>query len=55
LRSKIGIRVPATALPIDEDDLEGPARRRLTKGVGWYWYGVIALVACALAWVLGGR
>jgi PPM family protein phosphatase len=56
LRSKIGIRVPATALPIGDDDLEGPARRRLEPGFyGWYWYVVIALVACTLAWVLGGR
>jgi protein phosphatase len=55
LRSKIGIRVPATALPIDEDDLEGPARKRLSKPVTWYWYVLAAFVACAIAWWLGGR
>lgn len=55
LRSKIGIRVPATALPIGEDDLEGPARRRLARPLAWYWYLAIAVVACAVAWVLGGR
>lgn len=56
LRSKIGIRVPATALPIDDDDLEGPARRRLAaRSFGWYWYVILGVVACALAWVLGGR
>ena len=55
LRSKIGIRVPATALPIDEDDLDGPARRRLQKPVPWHWYLAITVVACALAWWLGGR
>jgi serine/threonine protein phosphatase PrpC len=55
LRSKIGIRVPATALPIADEDLEGPARKRLQHGFTWYWYVVIGVVACALAWVLGGR
>lgn len=55
LRSQIGIRVPATALPI-EDELDGPARGRLRGGVaGWYWYLVIGVIACALAWWFGGR
>ena len=56
LRSKIGIRVPATALPIGEDDVDGPARRRLqSQRVAWHWYVAIAVVACAVAWWLGGR
>jgi serine/threonine protein phosphatase PrpC len=55
LRSKIGIRVPATALPIADDDFEGPARKRLAQTFPWYLYVAIAVVACAIAWVLGGR
>jgi protein phosphatase len=57
LRSQIGIRVPATALPIDEEELDGPARDRLRAGgvAGWYWYLVIGVIACALAWWFGGR
>jgi hypothetical protein len=56
LRSQIGIRVPATALPIDEEELDSPARDRLRAGVaGWYWYLVIGVIACALAWWFGGR
>ncbi|HWU91116.1 MAG TPA: protein phosphatase 2C domain-containing protein [Kofleriaceae bacterium] len=54
LRSQIGIRLPATALPIEE--VEGPARDRLRGGVrGWYWYLVIIVIACVLAWWFGGR
>ena len=52
LRSSIGIRLPATALPIEP---EGPTHGRLLSRVGWYWYPVIGLLACALAWWLGGR
>ncbi|HEX3763391.1 MAG TPA: protein phosphatase 2C domain-containing protein [Kofleriaceae bacterium] len=54
LRSQIGIRLPATALPLEE--VEGPARRRL-RGIGllWWPYVVIAVIACAIAWWLGGR
>jgi serine/threonine protein phosphatase PrpC len=55
LRSKIGIRVPATALPIADDDFEGPARKRLDTSFPWFLYVAIAAVACAIAWVLGGR
>jgi len=52
--SRVGIRVPATALPIE--DVEGPARRHLKQGATNAWLVVaIALVACAIAWVLGGR
>lgn len=54
LLSQIGIRVPATALPIE--DVEGPARARLRVGrVEWWVIVAICLVACAIAWVLGGR
>jgi serine/threonine protein phosphatase PrpC len=54
MRSRIGIRVPTTALPID-DDVDGPARQRLGAGPAWWWYVVIVVVLCAFAWVLGGR
>lgn len=55
LRSQLGVRVPATALPVEEVD--GPARRRLgIPGLGgWYWYVLVGLVAGALAWWLGGH
>ena len=53
LRSRVGIRVPATALPLE--DVEGPARQRLRQGLSWWWYVAIAVVACLLAWVAGGR
>ncbi|MEJ7603974.1 MAG: protein phosphatase 2C domain-containing protein [Kofleriaceae bacterium] len=53
LRSQIGQRVPATALPVD---LDGPARRRLVRpGQTWVWYVVLGLVACLIAWWAGGR
>ena len=52
LRSQIGIRVPATSLPVE---VEGPARRRLKRRTAWWWYLVVAVVACALAWWLGGK
>jgi serine/threonine protein phosphatase PrpC len=54
LRSSIGIRVPATALPIE--DVEGPARQRV-QGAAIPWWVIVALAvaACAIAWVLGGR
>jgi PPM family protein phosphatase len=55
LRSQIGIRPPATALAIDED-VVGPARRRLrAAGLIWWPYAAIAVIACAIAWWLGGR
>ncbi|HET7506204.1 MAG TPA: protein phosphatase 2C domain-containing protein [Kofleriaceae bacterium] len=55
LRSEIGIRLPSTALPV-EHDLEGPARRRLVEGGrAWWAYAAIAVIACILAWWLGGR
>jgi serine/threonine protein phosphatase PrpC len=53
LRSSIDIRVPATAVPVD---LDGPARRRLgAVSRMWWTYAAIALIACAIAWWLGGR
>jgi protein phosphatase len=55
LRSQIGIRVPPTALPV-EPDLDGPARRRLRDvDLSWWLYAVIAVIACTIAWWLGGR
>jgi serine/threonine protein phosphatase PrpC len=55
LRSQIGIRLPPTALPI-EQDVEGPARQRLRDGGRkWWHYAAIAVIACAIAWWLGGR
>jgi serine/threonine protein phosphatase PrpC len=54
LRSRVGIRLPATALPIE--DVDGPARKRLLMGhVAWWWYVLIGIVLCAAAWVAGGR
>ncbi len=53
LRSKIRGRVPPTALPVE---IEGPARRRLgERPFAWWWYVVLAAVACVIAWYLGGR
>ena len=55
LRSNIGIRLPPTSLPI-EQDIEGPARRRLRLGrLTWWTYAAIAVLACIIAWWLGGR
>jgi protein phosphatase len=55
LRSRIGIRPPPTALPI-EQDVEGPARWRLRGGgLTWWLYVAVAVIACTIAWWLGGR
>jgi protein phosphatase len=54
MHSDIGIRIPSTALPVELED--GPARRRLRDvRLGWWPYAVIAVIACTLAWWLGGR
>jgi protein phosphatase len=54
LRSRVGMRVPTTALPFE--DVEGPARKRLAAtSLAWWLYLLIGLVACAIAWVAGGR
>ncbi len=54
LRSRVGVRVPATAMPIE--DISGPARQRLRSAPrAWWWYAIIAAVLCAIAWVAGGR
>lgn len=56
LRSQIGVRVPATELPID---LDGPARRRLGGQPGGkvpaLVYVALAVVALLFAWWLGAR
>lgn len=56
LRAQIGVRVPATALPVE---LDGPARGHLrSRGgglAGWYWYVLAGLAAGLLAWWAGGR
>jgi PPM family protein phosphatase len=55
LRSNIGIRLPPTSLPI-EQEIEGPARQRLRLGrMTWWTYAAIAVLACIIAWWLGGR
>jgi len=54
LRSLSPRRLPATALPI-EDEVDGPARRRIAPAIAWWWDVVAVVVACAVAWVAGGR
>ncbi len=52
--SRVGIRLPETALPIE--DIEGPARRHLKSSGARTWLIVaIAVIACVIAWVLGAR
>lgn len=53
LVSRVGMRVPNTALPIE--DVNGPARQRLQLGVPWWWYVLAGIVLSAIAWVAGGR
>jgi PPM family protein phosphatase len=53
LRSEIGIRVPATSLPVE---IDGPARSRLRRRAMVVWlYVLIGAISCAIAWWLGGR
>lgn len=53
LQSNIGIRVPPANLPVEVD---GPARRRLRDlRATWWPYAAIAVIACTIAWWLGGR
>ena len=53
LQSNIGIRVLPATLPAE---VEGPARRRLRDlRTGWWPYAAIAVIACTIAWWLGGR
>lgn len=53
LRSRIGIRLPPTALPVE---LDGPARQRLRdRPIPWWIYVAVGIAACAIAWWLGGR
>jgi PPM family protein phosphatase len=55
LRSQIGIRPPRASHAL-EPDVEGPARRRLRDtGLAWWLYAVIGVIACLIAWWLGGR
>jgi serine/threonine protein phosphatase PrpC len=54
LRSRVGIRVPSPALPIE--DVDGPARQHLHLGmIAWWWYVLAGILMCAVAWVAGGR
>jgi serine/threonine protein phosphatase PrpC len=54
LRSQLGLRVPTTALPIE--DIDGPARRLLRSApIAWWWYVLLGIAACAIAWIAGGR
>ena len=53
MRSSIGIRVPATALPVEPE--EGPARKRLQGPNMLLWLVPIIVLGCAIAWWLGGR
>jgi protein phosphatase len=55
MRSEIGIRIPSTSLPTGPE-VDGPARRWLREArIGWWIYAVIAVMACMIAWWLGGR
>ena len=52
MRSSVGIRLPPTELPVE---LDGPARKRLDDGILRWWLLPIVVVACLIAWWLGGR
>jgi serine/threonine protein phosphatase PrpC len=53
MRSSIGIRLPATELPVEPE--EGPARKRLQGTNLLLWLVPIIVLGCAIAWWLGGR
>ncbi len=52
LRSSIGMRAGSKAVPIE---LESPSRSRLAQPISPAWYFLVGLLACAIAWWLGGR
>jgi protein phosphatase len=55
LRSRIGIRLPSAAVAV-EPELDSPARRRLRGVSRMLWlYAAIAVIACSIAWWLGGQ
>jgi serine/threonine protein phosphatase PrpC len=55
LQSRIGMRLSATVLPID-DEVPGPARARLRETSLPVWLVALAVaIALTIAWVLGGR
>jgi hypothetical protein len=52
MRSSIGIRLPATSLPVE---IDGPAAERVKRApLPWWVIVSVAALACALAWWLGG-
>ncbi len=53
LRSRIGIRLPPTSIPVE---VESPARQRLDASkAGWLWAAMAVVLAIVAAWWLGGR
>jgi serine/threonine protein phosphatase PrpC len=53
LRSQINIKIPKSVAV----EVDGPARRRIaaSRGPQLWWYLVIGVAACLVAWYLGGR
>ena len=55
MHSQIGISVQAIAAAV-EPELESPSRRLLRRGGHTWWlYAALAVIACVVAWWLGGR
>ena len=53
MRSRIGIRIPPTSIPLEVDS---PARQRLDSSrAGWLWVAMACALAIVAAWWLGGR
>ncbi len=49
-------QIRVAAQPAGAAGVDGPARRRLRSGrLGWWPYAAIAVIACTIAWWLGGR